>query len=51
MWGWYNRPIMGAVPSGLSFTPIIIIIIIIIIQLHQAALADGVLMLCRLQRR
>jgi hypothetical protein len=28
-WGWYNRPVVAAVPSGLSLTPIIIIIIII----------------------
>jgi hypothetical protein len=41
IWGWYNRPVVAAVPSGLSFTPlrmtiiiitIIIIIIIIIIM-------------------
>jgi hypothetical protein len=25
--GWYNRPIVAAVPSGLSLTPLIIIII------------------------
>jgi hypothetical protein len=29
--GWYNKPVVAAVPSGLSLTPIIIIIIIIII--------------------
>jgi hypothetical protein len=28
IWGWYNRPVVAAVPSGLSLTPIIIIIII-----------------------
>jgi hypothetical protein len=33
IWGWYNRPVMPAVPSGLSLTPLIIIIIIIIIIL------------------
>jgi hypothetical protein len=27
--GWYNRPVVAAVPSGLSLTPLIIIIIII----------------------
>jgi hypothetical protein len=26
IWGWYNRPVMTTVPSGLSFTPIRIII-------------------------
>jgi hypothetical protein len=31
IWGWYNRPILAAVPSGLGLTPLIIIIIIIII--------------------
>jgi hypothetical protein len=29
-WGWYNRPVVAAVPSGLSFTPLRQIIIIII---------------------
>jgi hypothetical protein len=24
IWGWYNGPIVAAVPSGLSFTPLII---------------------------
>jgi hypothetical protein len=24
MWGWYNRPVVAAVPSGLSFSPLII---------------------------
>jgi hypothetical protein len=32
IWGWYNRPVLAAVPSGLSLTPLTIIIIIIIIQ-------------------
>jgi hypothetical protein len=27
IWGWYNRPVVAAVPSGLSLTPLIIIII------------------------
>jgi hypothetical protein len=31
IWGLYNRPVVAAVPSGLSPTPLIIIIIIIII--------------------
>jgi hypothetical protein len=31
IWGWYNRPVEAAVPSGLSLTPLIITIIIIII--------------------
>jgi hypothetical protein len=22
VWGWYNRPVVAAVPSGLSFTPL-----------------------------
>jgi hypothetical protein len=22
IWGWYNRPIVAAVPSGLSLTPL-----------------------------
>jgi hypothetical protein len=26
IWGWYNRPVVAAVPSGLSLTPQIIII-------------------------
>jgi hypothetical protein len=30
IWGWYKRPIVAAVPSELSLTPLIIIIIIII---------------------
>jgi hypothetical protein len=25
IWGWYNRPIVAAVPSGLSLTPLSII--------------------------
>jgi hypothetical protein len=25
IWGWYNRPIVAAVPSGLSLTPLRII--------------------------
>jgi hypothetical protein len=33
IWGWNNRPVAAAVPSGLRLTPLIIIIIIIII--HQ----------------
>jgi hypothetical protein len=24
IWGWYNRPVLAAVPSGLSLTPLII---------------------------
>jgi hypothetical protein len=32
--GWYNRPVVAAVPSGLSLTPLIIIIIIIIIMVE-----------------
>jgi hypothetical protein len=28
LWGWYNRPILAAVPSGLSLTPLRIIKII-----------------------
>jgi hypothetical protein len=27
IWGWYNRPVVAAVPSGLSLTPLRIIII------------------------
>jgi hypothetical protein len=30
IWGWYNRPIVATVRSGLSLTPPIIIIIIFI---------------------
>jgi hypothetical protein len=30
IWGWYNRPVVAAVPSGLSLTPLTIIKIIII---------------------
>jgi hypothetical protein len=26
IWGWYNRPVVAAVPSGLSLTPLTIII-------------------------
>jgi hypothetical protein len=26
IWGLYNKPILAAVPSGLSFTPLIVII-------------------------
>jgi hypothetical protein len=26
IWGWYNRPVVAAVPSGLSLTPVRIII-------------------------
>jgi hypothetical protein len=26
IWGWYNRPVVAAVPSGLSLTPLRIII-------------------------
>jgi hypothetical protein len=22
IWGWYNRPVVAAVPSGLSLTPL-----------------------------
>jgi hypothetical protein len=25
IWGWYNRPVVAAVPSGLSLTPLRII--------------------------
>jgi hypothetical protein len=25
IWGWYNRPVLAAVPSGLSLTPLTII--------------------------
>jgi hypothetical protein len=31
IWGWYNRSVLAAVPSGSSLTPLIIKIIIIII--------------------
>jgi hypothetical protein len=27
IWGWYNRPVVAALPSGLSLTPLRIIII------------------------
>jgi hypothetical protein len=27
IWGWYNRPVVAVVPSGLSLTAITIIII------------------------
>jgi hypothetical protein len=27
IWGWYNRPVVAAVPSGLGLTPLTIIII------------------------
>jgi hypothetical protein len=30
-WGWYNRPVVAAAPTGLSLIPLIIITIIIII--------------------
>jgi hypothetical protein len=30
IWGWYNRPVVAAVPSGLSLTPLRIIKKIII---------------------
>jgi hypothetical protein len=33
IWGWYNRPVVAAVPSGLSLTPLRILIIIKIIRL------------------
>jgi hypothetical protein len=33
IWGWYSRPVVAAVPSGLGLTPLRIIIIIIINQL------------------
>jgi hypothetical protein len=33
--GWYNRPVVAAVPSGLSLTPLTIIIIIIIIIIRD----------------
>jgi hypothetical protein len=33
IWGWYNRPVLAAVPSGLSLTPLRIIIKITI-MLH-----------------
>jgi hypothetical protein len=36
IWGWYNRPVVAAVASGLSLTPLIIIIIIIIIIIMKA---------------
>jgi hypothetical protein len=29
IWGWYNRPEVTAVPSGLSLTPLTIILVII----------------------
>jgi hypothetical protein len=32
-WGWYNKPVVAAIASGLSLTPIIIIIILIKEQL------------------
>jgi uncharacterized membrane protein len=31
IWDWYNRPVVAAVPSGLSLTQIITLIIIIVI--------------------
>jgi hypothetical protein len=33
IWGWYNRPVVASVPSGLSLTPLTIIIIKIILPL------------------
>jgi hypothetical protein len=30
IWGSYNRPVVAAVPSGLSLTPLIVVVIIII---------------------
>jgi hypothetical protein len=36
IWGWYNRPIVATVSSGLSLTPLIIIIIIIIIIIKKS---------------
>jgi hypothetical protein len=38
MWGLYNRPVVAAVPSGLSVTPLIIIIIIIILLIIKRLL-------------
>jgi hypothetical protein len=33
IWGWYNRPIVAAVPSGLSLTPLLLLLIILLLLL------------------
>jgi hypothetical protein len=40
IWGWYNRPVVAAVPSRLGLTPLRIIIIIIIIKTFREILAE-----------
>jgi hypothetical protein len=42
IWGWHKRPVVAAVPSGLSLTPLLIIMIITFpIQLHIQAHNDS----------
>jgi hypothetical protein len=41
IWGWYSRPEVAAVPSGLSLTPLRIIIIIIIIIITTTTIIDS----------
>jgi hypothetical protein len=43
IWGWYSRPVVAAVPSGLSLTPLTPIIIIIIIIIYYGV---GLLPFC-----
>jgi hypothetical protein len=31
-WGWYSRPAVAAVPSGLSLTPLRVIIILVVAE-------------------
>jgi hypothetical protein len=38
IWGWYKRPVVAAVPCGLSLNPLIIIIIIIIIIINKLSI-------------
>jgi hypothetical protein len=33
IWGWYNRPVVAAVPSGLSLTPLRIVIILLTMKI------------------
>jgi hypothetical protein len=41
IWGWYNRPVVAAVPSGLSLTPLRIIKKYIVYEMLSTIIKDA----------
>jgi hypothetical protein len=41
IWGWYSRPVVAAIPGGLSLTPLITIIQFNLVYLNANLTAKG----------